>query len=392
MTPSKLVVVRSSYRNAGDHLITEAVVAQLERFDVEFEVLERPAEWDSRAKENFSEALSSAGAVCLAGGPMISEDLFESFMGNVLDEHLGKTFFYAVGRSDGVNRWGKVNFQQPKLIGFSNQTRDALQQVLGNGLAHSVRDSATLEILHPLASNGSRIFNTGCPVMLHSSWPKPGFKPSLSGESVPRVLLTAPAREHKNAIRLAKWLSHDPRFGQIKVFFQAGVSVPPPRSWSFLKRYPQTPILTEGSSFNKALFHAAMSGRKRNLESVKFVDAAGSPELMRRSVDWADLIVGYRVHAHLYGLSQDKKSLLIAEDLRGFCQVADLDLGSSDGRHEGVITSQSSFQHLKHRIDELVQAEDIGFSRRETAHAKRLSHDNFVAGHLKHNLRLLGLA
>lgn len=388
---NKLVVVRSAYANAGDHLISEAVSAQLGRFGVAHEILRRPRVWDSESKKLFQEKVSTASAICLAGGPLVREDLFEVFLANTLRNQLQKCFFYGVGRSGGVNRLGRVDFGQPERIMFSRLTENSLREVMSNGLAHSVRDSVTKNVLQPMVSRRSTLTNTGCPVLLESSWPKK--QNSALSRPAPSVLLTAPAREHRSALDLTRWLAREPRIASIRLLFQSGLDVPDANNFTLRNRLIRSPRLLGVRNFNNALIRELSTSRAESGDQA-VLDVQGDQAALRSAIDEADVVVGYRVHAHLYALSQGKKSFLISEDIRGLSQVADLwgvDLGRGYDLQSKIPTTSTSLGVILKSLSDFLFSDSSDDNPRAQIALKKTHHENFLTHGLKGNLAKLGL-
>lgn len=392
MKSKRLVVVRSAYDNAGDHLISEAVSQQLENHGIENVILRRPRKWDSSSHGQFKQALSESSAICLAGGPLLREDLVDGFLDGTLIGELDKVFLYGVGRSSGVNRFGRVNFKRAGEIIFSRETGSALREIMSNGLFHSARDSLTENILNKFADELGWVQNTGCPVRQVSSWPERTI--STTSSAPRRLLFTAPAREHRGALTLARKLVQN--FEDVRIVFQSGLSSPDPANFTLAHRIVRSPSLIFEKDFNLQLMRIFEKSVNLEGRGQKVIDSRGSKETLKAAVEWADVVIGYRVHAHLYALSQNKKSLLIAEDLRGFGQ--NLDAMAASRQMSGMsgtsriepITIRTPINQVWDQLTRLSSTSSEGSGDFELDGRAAEAHDKFVGQKLLANLTKLG--
>ena len=277
-----LITITGAYKNAGDHLIGLRARRLLELYvDDEIVNIDRKSAIDY-------ELLNSARAVVLTGGPALQPGIHP----NVYDLDLDKIHVPVVGFGLG---WKASLGKSPEEFEFTEQSLSFLGQLKTS--LFSVRDDASFELLKNLGFEN--LMMTGCPAWYDPEKIDDDFK---APERVSSIVLTAPAVPNEQMVDLARLLSKRYPKAEKTILFQAGF-----RSTHSKKSVQYTKTL-------------AWQRRFLRLLGWKAVSSESDVETMTKTLAAADLHVGYRVHSHLFMLSQRKLSVLIAEDARGESQ------------------------------------------------------------------------
>jgi hypothetical protein len=289
---SYVVTLTGGKNNSGDFLIKYKAHALLNKIRPDLKVIDLNG-WEVSEKD--LEVINGATVLLLTGGPALIPNMVPAIysVGDILDKIKVPIATFGIG-------WFHANGDWKDTTSFvlNKQTRELFSRLSSNGILNSVRDHFTYEIM---ANNGVKnVVMTGCPVL-------------YNGGKLANTEISANRDEFKVALSLG-------------VGFKDMASL-----------YSQTKGLLLQAKDNfadiTAIFHHSLSvhefvasslTRKQQdlvdfLEknNIKYVDASGSAEALMQTYDNYDLHFGYRVHAHLYMLSQGKPSYLIAEDGRG---------------------------------------------------------------------------
>lgn len=305
-----LVTITGAYKNAGDHLIGLRAKRLLEQF-VDAEVInvdrKQPIDYD---------LLNKAKAVILTGGPALQPGIYPG----VYDLDLEKINVPVVGFGLG---WKAGLGKSPKDFNFSDESQvflDSLKTSL-----FSVRDQASFELLEN--QGFEKLTMTGCPAWFDLEKINQHFSPP---ESINSVVISTPAVPNKQAIKLAKLVSKRYPNAKKTLLFQAGF---------------ESTHSKKADEYTKKLRNLRL---RLALSGWKAESAEADPQKMVSVLGGADLHIGYRVHSHLFMLSQRKLSVLIAEDARGESQNKTLGLRS--------LTVDSSIEEINEYL--CVMAED----------------------------------
>lgn len=286
----RIALLSGADKNAGDFLIVHrsrqlllALVDGCELVD-----FPRNTPLDSRLEE-----LNKCDAVVLAGGPGYVPDMYPGRFPLVSDLSKIKPPIFALGMG-GFTPTSKI-----EGIRFSESSRLLLDRIESDGFGLGCRDVLTQRLLQ---NNGySSALFTGCPAWFDLS-------------KVDEVrLLKAPRREDVRTIAIS-----DPAILR-------NIDSPKYLASELAKAFPDARI--------KLVFHRGWTSDrfsspdlvKGQAELVRWAESAGvEPVDISYShegfavYDECDLHVGYRVHAHLYNISQRKPTFLIEEDGRGY--------------------------------------------------------------------------
>jgi hypothetical protein len=280
-----IVTVRGAYANAGDHVIGRRAHALLARHvDDDIQSIDRRAITD----ESY-ELMNRARVVLLTGGPAYQRRIHPNIYPIDLDRVNVPVVPFGLGWKDRAEG-DPASFQfTPESLEFVRRIHED-QSVLS-----SARCIQTAELL---AHNGvDNVLMTGCPVWYDEARLDEDYR---FPAKVRRLVITAPAKPQGDTLALARHLARRFPDAERYLAFQAGYRAPSRLvtarryvGMTAAKRWGFTPISFEGDATAMMDFHAGM-----------------------------DLHVGYRVHAHLYSLSQRVTSVLFAEDSRAVGQAA----------------------------------------------------------------------
>lgn len=307
-----LVTITGAYKNAGDHLIGLRAKTLLERF-VDSEVINV----DRKQAVDY-ELLNKAKAVILTGGPALQPGIYPA----VYDLDLNKINVPVIGFGLG---WKAGLGKSPKDFSFSEDSQGFLDSLKTSPF--SVRDEASFELMQN--QGFERLVMTGCPAWFDLEQIDKEFS---HPESINSVVISAPAVPNRQLIKLARLISKKYPKAQKTLLFQAGF---------------ESTHSKKANEYTKKLrnirLRLALSGWKA--ESAE----ADAPKMMT-VLGEADLHIGYRVHSHLFMLSQKKLSVLIAEDARGESQNKTLGLRN--------LTVESSIEEINEYLSVLIEDSD----------------------------------
>ena len=283
------VVLSGAKRNVGDFLITERAVALLRHLRPDRELRVAPA-WEPL--DPAGALLRGAKAILIAGGPGFQPAMVPDVypLAESLDDLPCPVIPIGVGWK---GRAGDA--QAVRSYAFSERSLAALRWMAERATALGCRDELTREVLrqHGIANTAL----VGCPAWYDLARLGKELEPPRELARVvftPAQLRALRGQSVEVARRIAELL---PRAEKIASFHR-GLDAPGP--W----------IPPADLENNRAL--------AAELDALGFdaVDVSGDTSRIR-FYDECALHVGYRVHAHLYFLSQRRPSLLIEEDGRG---------------------------------------------------------------------------
>lgn len=279
-----IVTLTGAYKNAGDHLIGWRARELLrEHVDSEIVNVDRKA-----ITEEHYDLFNRARAVLLTGGPAYQRNLYPTIYPLNLERIRVPVIPYGLGWRDRLGA-------QPEAFEFASEALQFLQSIHSDKTRFSsARCPLTMRLLE--ANEVSNAAMTGCPAWYDESKLDMDFEwPS----EIRRIVFTAPANKIADTAALLRWLRRRFPRATINLVFQAGL-----RS-SHSKR---------GAEFTR--WNIALAAQSA-LVGIRTIDASGSERKLRELLAAADLHIGYRVHSHLFCVSQRIASILIAEDTRG---------------------------------------------------------------------------
>jgi hypothetical protein len=299
-----IVTLTGAFKNAGDHLIGFRARA-LVREHADPDVLNiNRKEITERSYEQFGEAR----AVLLAGGPAYQRGMYPSVYDLDLDRVQTPVLAYGLG-------WkGKLG-QQPEDFEFTPEARAFVERIHADPTRFSsARDQLTVDML--AAQGVKNVAMTGCPAWydLAKVEAEYAFNPDPA-----RIVVSAPAVPQAGLAEILKRVQRIYPKAEKLLAFNAGF---------------RSTRSTKTSTYTRWNYYLMAYARARGFKSVSFEsDLESFTDVMAS----ADLHVGYRVHSHLFSLSQRIGSVLIAEDSRGVGQL--MALGAAP---EDLVTTEHS--------------------------------------------------
>ena len=301
-----IVTITGAYKNAGDHLIGLRAKKLLETF-VDEEVINL-----DRKQPIDYEVLNSARMVLLTGGPALQPAVFP----DVYDLDLSKinvpVTMFGLG-------WKASLGKKVDEFSFKPDAEKFLKTLSKNSLPVSARDLQSAELLRNLGF--TEVLMTGCPAWYDIEKIDDDY---VLPSEVDSVVLTTPAVPNKQMMKLAKLIKKQFPKAKKTILFQAGFSSTHSKhSAEYTKKF---------TSFRSKLARLGWQA----------VSSESDANTMMNVLAGADLHIGYRVHSHLFMLSQRKASVLIAEDARGESQ--NKTLGLTD------LNTSSSVEEIKRQM------------------------------------------
>lgn len=306
-----IVTLTGAFKNAGDYLIGYRARALL-RNHVDADVVDiNRKQLDAAAYATMNQAR----AVLLTGGPAYQASIYPGVYNLDLDRINVPVLAYGLG-------WkGKLG-QNPADFSFQPDAAEFVRRIHADPTRFSsARDHLTLEVLANLGVQN--VAMTGCPAWYDESKLAQDF---TYRPDVKRVVFSMPAVVQSSVPALLRKLA--------KAFPKAE------RFLAFNAGFKSTRSKDAGAITRWNYLMAAqgwMQGfRPVSLES----DFVGFEKLMTT----ADFHMGFRVHSHIFALSQRVGSILIAEDSRG--------VGQQQAMGSPVLSARQPTAELLAAVDE----------------------------------------
>lgn len=280
-----LVTLTGAFKNAGDYLIGHRA-RNLLKAHTSHEIIDvnRKA-----ITEKHYELFNNAKAVLLTGGPAYQASIYPGVYDIDLDRINVPVIPYGLG-------WkGKLG-QAPQEFSFQPEALSFVRRIHESGLQSSARDFLTTEML---AANGvENVLMTGCPAWYDEE------KLAIDYEKteIKSLVFSMPAVPQEQTMELLRGIAK--RFPKARklLAFNAGYKSTRSKNAAQFTRWNY-----------KVIALATLLGfRPLSFES--------NFELFQNTMSEQQLHIGYRVHSHLFSLSQRINTLLIAEDSRGLGQ------------------------------------------------------------------------
>jgi hypothetical protein len=294
------VLLTGGKNNAGDFLIKYRAKDLFSEIREDRDIIDVDA-WRDRDHE-LLEIYNNAKAIILTGGPSLRKNMYSGIynaLGNI-DDIKVPIIAMAIGWRSFPGEWYQTyNYE------LSRDTLKLLDRIEGSGYKSSVRDYHSLNVLLHRGYKSFRM--TGCAALYdlkilkdgnkfrHSEIDTIGFSLGVSfvnsekHESNVKTLLLALKEKYKDKV--------------LKVAFHHSLD-----EKEFGKTYEK-----ESKFLRKHILFAQWLDTNK----ISFADISGSAENLISFYNKVDLHIGYRVHAHIFMCSQNKASVLIAEDGRG---------------------------------------------------------------------------
>jgi hypothetical protein len=294
-----IVAICGAYRNAGDHLIGARARALLGAYvDPDIVTVDRKA----MTPETYA-LFDRARAVLLCGGPAYQREIYPKIYPIERERVAAPVVPFGLG-------WKSAAHKPPETFRFSPDATAFIKDVHARIPCSSARDPLTVEVLgHTGVTN---VEMTGCPAWYDLERLETDY---VFRETVRTLVLSMPALMQPGVAELLAWLTT--RFPDAR------------RVASF--HHGLVPAKTEkGRETGRSFIRFAREARRAGWE---IQGLAGSLARMEALYASADLHIGYRVHAHIFCLSQRISSILINEDARGVGQARAF--GAPDLRIDG---------------------------------------------------------
>lgn len=279
-----IVTVRGAYGNAGDHLIGRRAHALLAKHvDDDIQTVDRRAITD----ESY-ELMNRARAVLLTGGPAYQRHLHPGIYPLDLDRVKVPVVPYGLG-------WKARTDATPQTFEFTPESREFLQRIHADKrIMSSARCFQTVELLK--ANGVDNVLMTGCPVWYDEDRLSEDY---VFPERIRRIVISLPAKPRGDTTAIARHLAKRFPDAERYLSYQSGFRA-------------QSRLVTARRQLERA------SAARYGFQPVDFL---GDAAMMMDFMSGVDLHVGYRVHSHLFSLSERITSVLFAEDSRAIGQA-----------------------------------------------------------------------
>lgn len=282
-----LVTLTGAYRNAGDYLIGHRARALLAKHvDQEIVNVDRLGITDAHY-----ETFNKAKAIILCGGPAYQANIFPKIYPLDLERIETKIVPMGLGHKGNLA-------EDPKDFKFPPVAEQFIRDIHKDIKLSSVRDLVTLDVIKGLGINN--VSMTGCPAWydLDHLGRDYVFKPEAT-----KIVFSLPAKPQPDTFEIIAGIS--------KMFPKAQKVLALHHGWRPSKS-------AKGQQMLKWHLKVAAFGLARGWSTANLADGLGK---LQELYDSADFHLGYRVHAHIYSISQQSASLLINEDSRGVGQI-----------------------------------------------------------------------
>ena len=305
-----LVTLTGAFKNSGDYLIGHRARTLL-RNHTDHEIV------DINRKELTDESyrkINQAKALLLTGGPAYQKKIYPDIYPLDLDRIEVPIVPFGLG-------WKGSLGQSPENFKFDSAAEDFVLNIHKGNFFSSARDHQTVGILKRLAIEN--VLMTGCPAW----YDEEKLKLDLEPRTVKHLVFSMPAMPQEQVVPLLRYLAKKYPKAKKTLAFNAGYKSTRSKDrakytrWNYL-----TIVLAKTLGFSPVSFES---------DFAKFQEVMGS----------ADLHLGFRVHSHIFSLSQRIASALIAEDSRGISQLEAL--GAP------VLTSKQDYSDLTSQLDEI---------------------------------------
>lgn len=305
-----LVTLTGAFKNSGDYLIGHRARTLLQNH-TEHEIV------DINRKELTDESyrkINQAEALLLTGGPAYQKKIYPDIYPLDLKRIDVPIIPFGLG-------WKGSLGQAPETFKFDAAAETFVHRIHEGNLFSSARDHQTVGILNRLGIKNALM--TGCPAWYDEEKLKLDFEP----REVKHLVFSMPAVPQEHVMPLLAYLAKKYPKAKKTLAFNAGYKSTRSKDRAKYTRWNYLTILRAKTlGFRPVSFESDFG---------KFQEVMGS----------ADLHLGFRVHSHIFSLSQRIASALIAEDSRGISQLEAL--------NGPVLTSIQSYSDLTNQLDEI---------------------------------------
>ena len=311
-----LITLTGAFKNAGDYLIGHRARTLLGNH-LEHEIVDLNRK--SLNADSYA-LLNSASAVLLTGGPAYQDSIYPGVYNLDLAKLEVPVIAYGLG-------WkGKLG-QTPESFAFKPEAAGFVKQIHQTNLYSSARDHLTVKVLNQLSIDN--VAMTGCPAWYDES----KLDVDYSYNPVKRLMFSMPAVPQESVLPLLKALAK--RFPKAEkiIAFNAGYKSTRSKNNAEYTRWNYLTIA------------------KAVLLGFKPVSFESDFDKFQTTMSSLDLHIGYRVHSHIFCLSQRITSMLIAEDSRG--------VGQLQAMGSPVLTSEQPVAELIAALDHLIDSKGV---------------------------------
>lgn len=279
----KFILLSGAYINAGDFLIVDRTKKILKELYPNCEIKELKR---NENLEKYMTEINASDAIIIGGGPLFMINMYPDIIPLVSNLDDIKTKIIAIG----LGWYGKSTSRKYlNNYKFTEKSKKLISRIENDSKLLSCRDWYTVKALQ---NNGFKnVVLTGCPAWYNMSKINLlDFRDGLNFD-YKKICISDPANEvnFEEAYQLTKILKEKYPNSEINFVFHR--------------------IDPKSNKYDKLM-------NKLKLLGVKIVNITGSAQKFD-IYDDCDLHIGYRVHAHIYNLSNRNVSFLIEEDGRG---------------------------------------------------------------------------
>ena len=286
----KIALLSGASKNAGDFLIVQRSKELLSYFvkDAQIKEYDRSQKLDSQIDD-----INSNDVLVFAGGPAYISSMYPQKLPLVEDLNKIKIPFFALAMG-----W-KGQADLPSTIfnyNFTNSSMKLLKRFEMDGFGLGCRDYFSQNVLRRAGITDTTM--TGCVAWYDLKCINEN-KIVNKGKKIKNIYISDPAdsRNYRQFLEIIKYCRNKFRDAEVKVIFHRGIK------WD-----SHTPK-EQGKSLEKLCYKLKKYG-------IEYVDISYGNEQFNLYKS-CDLHIGYRVHAHIYSLSQRQRTILIEEDGRG---------------------------------------------------------------------------
>lgn len=279
----KFSILSGAYINAGDFLIVDRTIKLLKYIYPNCII----KEYIRKEKlDNYLEEINKSDALIIAGGPAYIATMYPNCIPLVENLNKIKTKIVTIGVGwYGVNTTDEFIYKYK----FTSKTKELLNRIIKDSNNLSCRDYYTSKSLH--ANGFNRTIMTGCP-----AWYNLDFVDKLEirgniDKNFKKICISDPATRE----------NFDQAY-EVALYLQ--------------KKYPNSEInfIFHRIDPNNNIYEELWNRIKKT--GINCYNITGSADGFK-IYDDCDIHIGYRVHAHIYNLSNRNISILIEEDGRG---------------------------------------------------------------------------
>lgn len=315
-------LLSGAYVNAGDFLIVDRTKKLLKEIYPNCNIIEYKR---NEKLDKYLKDINNSDALIIAGGPAYMINMYPEVMPLVDDLSKIKTKIVSIGLG-----WYGKSFDENYINNyvFTDKTKELLNRIQEDSGVLSCRDWITVKVLE---KNGfTNAIMTGCPAWYNI--------------------------KQKNVINLRKEINYD---------FKKICISDPADELNYKEAFKLAIIMK--SQYPKAIiyfvFHRIQSNSlsrqklidKLKQNNIKIVDITGDAEGFK-VYDDCDLHIGYRVHAHIYNLSNRNISILLEEDGRGIGVNQTLGLTGIKAYNsfKSILEKDNLYYKLKRKIKKII--------------------------------------